>query len=101
MHAVENAKVKIRDWKYRHDNSGVCLCVCMSVCLCVCHTRALIKPLDGMRCHLQGYSCGNIVLDSGPGTPPQRKGEISWSEPSVRSDTAYRQTTLTLCLIGH
>jgi len=60
----------------------------------------MLKPLDGMRCHLGDTHVvlSNIIRQ---GLRSPREGEI-WgsqpreSQPPVRSDAAYRQSTLAL-----
>ena len=74
--------------------------VCPSVCR-LSHSCTLLKPLDGMRCHLAGtmvWSQVTLCITQGPGPPPREKRRFG-SEPPVRSDAAVSLfACLCLCL---
>ena len=55
----------------------VCTSVRTTYACHLSHSCTLLKPLDGMRCHLTVQS---RLLDKAPGPPP-REGEIVGSEP--------------------
>jgi len=52
---------------------SVHLSVCMYV---ICDTRAPVKPLEGMRCHLAVVVPSNIVLQGVPGPHTKGKGRF-------------------------
>jgi len=73
-------------------NVTVAWSVHLNVCMLSVTLVHLLKPLDGMRCHLAGHN----VLDRGLWSP--RKGDIG-GQNSDRSDAAYRRITLALIII--
>jgi len=69
-----------------------CTYVCYLTHLCI-----LLKPLDGMRCHLvETLVWSQVILHIRQGTStPMGRGDLG-AEPLVRSNATHRQFTVAL-----